>query len=445
MKSFAIILSILLSLTLFAAGCDSNIESPTSSDTSPSKSDSRPDSDSTTDPKEPSPTPKPDLRTTNLIALGNVFPHMPQIEQAYIGDGKYDFSPSFEFIAPRLQKGDLVVADLETAQAGPDISFIGYSGYTAWPTFNSPGELTVAMKDAGINMVTLANNHALDRGFNGLKSTLDHVRGLGIKTFGAYKTQEERDTPLIINSNGIDIAFIGYTFSTNGIPEPEGYEFCVNHVPFFRDYTPLVEDIKNAKAHGADIIAVFPHWGENEHTNFPQAEYRDIAADLAYHGADLIIGGHPKYTQPFEWFFNETPEGGERATMAIYSQGNFLCNQHYPALPSPFVEYHVLLDIGLTKDMDTGEAWISKMDYEVTWIHRLWRHRILPLNEVFSGNPEDFNLSSSKMEELKTWEEKVIQAAEAYNHKEGKSRAMSISEEMFQKAGVSKTPTYERP
>jgi hypothetical protein len=374
---------------------------------------------------------EPDLRTVKLIAAGNIFPHIPQIEQAHVGDGIYDFSPSFEFIAPLFRKGDITVADLETAQAGPDVSFLGNRGYTGFPLFNSPQELSVALRDAGVDLLTLGNNHALDRGYDGLMITLDHLRSLGLNTFGAYKSQEERDTLLIVEQDGIKIAFIGYTFSTNGIPMPEGQEYCLNYAPGFIDLTDVLADIKNARSSGADIVAVFPHWGDDEYNQEPQPQrLRQVAEEMAATGADLIIGGHPKFVQPFEWFFNLRPDGTERATLAIYAQGTLLSNQHYPANVSPRVEYHLLLDIDFTKDMESGDAWISAVDYEVTWIHRLWRHRILPLSDVFAGEPGDYNLSGDKVDELRTWYERTVEAAEAYGYKEDKLKAMSIASQM---------------
>jgi poly-gamma-glutamate capsule biosynthesis protein CapA/YwtB (metallophosphatase superfamily) len=372
----------------------------------------------------------PDIRNVNIVMVGNIFPHMPQIEQAYIGDGQYDFSPSFEFIAPLLQAADLAVGDLETAQAGPDINFLGFSGYTGFPQFNAPQELSVALRDAGIDILTLGNNHALDRGLEGLFVTLDHLHSLGIKTFGAYKTRKERDTPLIVERNGIKIAFIGYTFSTNGISIPDGHDYCLNYAPGFQDIASIISDIETARFHGADIIAVFPHWGENEYATEPQPQfYRQVAADLAAAGADLIIGGHPKYIQPIEWFFNEREDGTERATFVIYSQGTFLSNQHYPRNPSPLVEYGLVLDLNLSKNMETGDAWISAVNYEITWIHRLWRHRILPLSDVFQGSPLTYNLNDSKIEELKSWHQRIVENIEAYGHSEMKERAMEISKD----------------
>ncbi len=380
---------------------------------------------------EPEEDPEPDLRTVNLVAVGNIFPHIPQIEQAYIGDGVYDFSPSFEIIAPYLQAADLAIGDLETSQAGPDITFHGVRGYTGFPLFNSPQELSVALRDAGMNVMTLGNNHALDRGLEGLMNTLDHLHDLGVVTFGAYKSREERDTPLIIDQNGIKIALIGYTYSTNGIPVPEGHEYCVNFTPGFQDISPIIADIDKAREHGADLVAVFPHWGDSEYVREPQPQYlRQVAEELAAAGADLVIGGHPKFIQPLEWFFHEREDGSQRATLAVYSKGTFLSNQHYPANVSPLVEYSLLLDIDITKNMASGETRISAVEYEILWIHRTWRHRILPLSDIFSGAPEDFNLNADQVEERRRWSNEILEIIDLYNYEQDKARAIALAESL---------------
>ncbi|MDW7739461.1 MAG: CapA family protein [Bacillota bacterium] len=393
--------------------------------------------------EEPAPEPEeeefiPDIRTVRLVSTGNIMAHIPQITQAHIGDGKYDFTPSFEVIKPYLKAGDFTVADLEGMQAGPDIvsSGWGIKGYTGFPEFNAPNELSEALVDAGVNIFTFANNHGMDRGVEGLMITLDHVHSLGAKTFGAYKSQEERDEPVILEHDGIKVAFIGYTYSTNEIPIPEGYEYCLNFVRDFSDITPVIDDIEKARLYGADFIAVFTHWGAAEHAHEPQPQrLREVAADLAAAGADLIIGGHPKFIQPAEWFFNPNADGSERATFVIYSQGNFISNQgENDGYNTIYNEFGLLLNIELSKSFDTGQTWISDVDYEITWVHRDWRHRVLPLSAVFESSPEDYNLSESRVNRLKSIYDFSNEVVERYGHLEDKVRAMDISEMLFNEA-----------
>lgn len=372
-------------------------------------------------------TAEPVLQTVKIITTGNIMATETQINQAKIGDDQYDFSPSFEYIAPYLQTADIVVGDLEVAQAGPDISYAGTSGYTGWAYFNSPQELSEALYDAGINVFTLANNHAMDRGLEGLMISLDHIRSLGAKTFGAYKSPEERDDVLIIEKNGIKIALIGYTYGTNGNPIPAGHEYSVNLATDFLDITAVIEDIQTARENGADIVAVFSHWGD-EHNHEPQPQrMRQVAEEMAAAGADLIIGGHPKWIQPFEWFFNETAESSDRASLAVYSQGSFLTHQYegdgYNAIYS---EFSVLLDIEITKNILTSETMISDVDYEIAWTHRGWRHRVLLLSDIFAAaSPEKYNLTEARVERFKDIHAFSIEIIERYGHPEDMARALS--------------------
>ncbi len=381
--------------------------------------------------------PEPDLRTAKMVTTGNIIAHLLQIHQAELDDGQYDFSPSFEIIAPYLQNADLTVGDLEVMQASEDIASPGngLTGYTGYPEFNAPPEFSEALYEAGINTFTLANNHALDRGLEGLEMTIEHLRSLGASTFGAYLNLEERETPLIIDVDGINIALIGYTYGLNGNIIPGGHEYSVNLAPDFEDISPLITAIETAQSHGADLVAVFPHWGaEAFHEPEPQ-RLRQVAEELARAGADLIIGGHPKYIQPFEWFFYEEEDGSERAALAIYSQGSFISNQHEgDGYNSIYNEFGLLLDIDLTKNQDSKETWISGLNYEITWVHREWRHRVLPVSEVLSASPEDYNLTDTDFDRLSNIYDFTVDVLHYYGHGENKARAMAISEQLYQEA-----------
>jgi poly-gamma-glutamate synthesis protein (capsule biosynthesis protein) len=348
--------------------------------------------------QEPGPDPKPDLRTVRIIAGGDITAHDIQMQQAHLGDGRYDFSPSFEYIAPYLRAADLAVADFETGQAGAAY------GYHAYPAFNAPLELSRAAREAGIDLVATANNHSLDMGLSGLKATLDNLRAAGLKTFGTYKSREEQQAPLIIEVNGIRLAFLSYTYGTNGIPVPQGHEYAVNLIEDFHTLDPISSEIGRARAAGADLVAVYMHWGDM-YVFEPTERQKEIARELAAAGADLILGGHQHVIQPMEWIEIAQPDGSTRSSLVTYSMGNFISNQHYSPgppnfIPTPAVQYGLLVDIEITKDMESGETRISGADYEIIWVHRLWRHRILPLSAVFSEGPAKFNLTEAEHNEL---------------------------------------------
>ncbi len=382
----------------------------------PEQEPSEPDPEPEPEP-DPEPEPEPDIRSMTIISVGDITAHSPQINQAHVSDGEYDFSPSFEFIAPHLKRADLAVANFETCQAGPEITFLGYRGYTGFPCFNAPVELSEAVKEAGIDLVSTAHNHSMDRGLSGLKITLENLRGVGLTTYGTHMNEEEQMTPVIAEVDGIRVAFLSWTFSTNVIPVPEGHEYAVNFIENFHTVQPIIEEIQRARDAGADLVAVSMHWGAMYVTE-PHPRLREIAAELARGGADLILGGHPHVVQPMEWLYNEQEDGSERPTLVTYSMGNFISNQHYPINPTDLVQYGKLLEFGITKDMDTGETWISSADYDITWVHREWRHRVLSLSEVLAGDPADFNLAEARVEELRDGFRRNVEIIEKYGFSE---------------------------
>ena len=158
-----------------------------------------------------------------ITALGDILCHNTQYMDAYNSSTKtYDFSYVFDDIKDYTQAGDLTIANLETSFAGEE------RGYSNYPTFNSPDALAYAMKGIGVDIITTAGNHALDMGYTGLERTIDVLDNAGIEHLGTYKSQEEKDSVFIKDVKGVKIAFIDYTYGTNGIPVPKDKEYCIN-------------------------------------------------------------------------------------------------------------------------------------------------------------------------------------------------------------------------
>lgn len=370
--------------------------------------------------------PEPDSErcTVTLNAVGGLYPHQAVLKENRKGDGEYDFWPSFEFIAPYFQKADLVMLTLETMQAGSEIALWGVSGYTGHMekgilTFNAPLALSHALKKAGVNLYSFANNHCLDRDVEGLQASLQNVRGLGFYTTGAYLSKEERDTVDMIEVNGIEIAFVAYTYGTNCIPVRPGYEYMINLVPSFENIGPVIDDIRSARAAGADFVVVVPHWG-GQYVDYPFEWQRELARKMAEAGADIIIGSHPKFVQPGEWIDLPENGGGTRSVPVIYSLGNFYTDQHYPACTSDLVEYGMLLTLEVTRDKTGGRARISDIDYDIHWCHRAWHHRMLLLTEVFEKGSGEFNLDQSQLQRLQERYRKNVEIVERYGFSENK-------------------------
>lgn len=325
-------------------------------------------------PPPPPPPPPPQPDEAILIAVGDIMVHQTQFVQAYDRESdSYDFTPSFEYIYPYLQRADLAVGNLETTLAG------AARGFRAYPRFNSPDEMATALRGAGFDLLCTANNHSMDSGEEGVYRTLEIVEAEGLKPFGTARSREERDTPLLVEVNGIKLAFLAYSYCTNGIPLPSGREYIVN----LFDRELMQNHIDEARRAGADLVIVYMHWGWEYRTE-ANPEQKDLARFLAAAGANIIIGSHPHVIQPMEYLSFEDENGEEQQAFVAYSLGNFISNQHLipGAVPTHEVQYGMLLRLHLRRDAPGEAAYLKDVDYKLTWVNRAERHRITPLPAV---------------------------------------------------------------
>lgn len=226
---------------------------------------------------------------------------------------RYDYTEVFSHFAPIFGEADVVVANLETTlRSSPP--------YTGFPTFAAPGELAFAMKEAGIDIVTTANNHICDKGAAGIRSTLSLLDSAALMHTGAFVDSADMRArnPLRFTAGGIRFALLGYTYGTNGIPTPKGM-----HVNLI-DTTLVARDLASARDYDTDCVIVSYHWGEEYRTE-PLKAQRELARWTRARGADIIIGGHPHVVQTMEAHYDADSTAVTGAT--YYSLGNFVSNQ----------------------------------------------------------------------------------------------------------------------
>jgi len=262
---------------------------------------------------QPRPTLKMNRELTEKItigAIGDILIHSPVYKDAFNGV-EYHFDPMFANIKPLLEKPDVLTANQESMVGG---NKLGVSGY---PRFNSPYEVADALVHLGVDIVSTANNHALDKGETGIKSESAYLDSIGLPHVGSFTDEKDRETLRVIHKNGFKIAFLSYTYGTNGITVPKGKEFLVNLI----DRNRMKEEIHRAKQE-ADVVVMSIHWG-NEYKRIPTKAQKDLAHLLANEGVDIIFGSHPHVLQPMEWI--KTTDG--RTAFVAYSLGNFISAQ----------------------------------------------------------------------------------------------------------------------
>ena len=126
--------------------------------------------------------------------------------------GKYEFDGMFQFTAKHFHESDLSIGVFEGPSAGNNTSFSTSNFDDGIPLFlNFPDEFVESIKKAGINLVTTANNHLLDKKLEGAMRTLDILDKYNISHVGSYRNYEEKNKIFIINVKGIKIAVLAYT------------------------------------------------------------------------------------------------------------------------------------------------------------------------------------------------------------------------------------------
>jgi poly-gamma-glutamate synthesis protein (capsule biosynthesis protein) len=286
----------------------------------------------------------PSAPKVEIVFAGDAMQHQAQLDAAVRRDGSYDYSDCFKALKPYISEADYAVVNLETP--------IGTGNYTGYPCFNAPPSYVDALADAGFDLFLTANNHTLDRRDAGLVKTIDALDKRLLAHLGTYRNRAERDSvlPMLKSIGGIDVAFLNYTYGTNGIPV-QG-KVVVDYI----DTDRMKSDIQRARNAGAEIVTVCIHWGV-EYQLLPTQTQKSIADKLVDAGVDVIIGGHPHVIQPMEMRRNS--EG--RNVLLVYSLGNFISN-----MKTRDTRGGAIVKVTLERDHD-GKACVSDANYSLVF------------------------------------------------------------------------------
>ncbi|MED4603370.1 CapA family protein [Paenibacillus validus] len=325
------------------------------------------------------PCPQPEQKAS-IAAIGDVLIHRSIYDDARTKSG-FDFRPMFEKVRPALAAADVTVANQESITGGIGI------GLSDYPTFNSPFETADALRDAGVDVVTMANNHTLDRGEKAVLQAIGHWRDLQVEYAGASESVNDRRRMRLVKRNGLKLAFLSYTYGTNGIPSPPGKSHLVHRL----EPGVLTAEIREAKRL-ADAVVVSLHFGV-EYQRLPNDEQKRLAKLAAVSGADLILGHHPHVLQPLEWIDNGR-NGGR--SLVVYSLGNFIAAQKQS---DPHTRIGGILSADLQKVPGPGpEAGsigsrivVENVTFLPTYIRfKRWRgYRVVPLASVTEEELKD--------------------------------------------------------
>ena len=311
------------------------------------------------DPSENEPSASEPSESELLPALPDSSVTVPPLDLGVIPQpgGTWDFRESFQYVRQILRRGDLVIGNLETMVSQSSPLGMQIHRLEDKPYLNAPASYLDALKYAGYDLLTMANNHNVDTGLRGIYETLRNVDDWGFMHTGLFSSESD-DRYIIVEVNGIRIGMVSYSAFYNDKDSnltESGQDVLLNR--YASDKAKA--DIRAARKAGAEFVIAFIHWGaENTHdTTWNQEQY---ACTLARAGADYIVGSHPHALQRYDII--ETSDG--REVPVIYSMGNFLSN-----MQRDINNDTIILQLNLQREKSGGVVVESHRIYPCTVLH----------------------------------------------------------------------------
>ena len=274
----------------------------------------------------------------SMSAVGDILCSNEMLEDAYDENTKtYQFSHMFSNVTGFINDADIIMGTMETGIVSEN-----YNDKRA------PIEFAKAVKDSGVNLVSISHNHSLDNGLTGLQETRENLEEVEYTVVG--DKFETSNAVAIREVKNTKIAFLTYTcFLDNQSQHSEEELACVN----MYSEEQVKSDIEYAKEQGAEYLCAIIHWGDAISDTVTD-EQKEIANYLVDSGVQLIIGSHPSVVQPMEVVQNSD---GDNVFIA-YSIGTYIST-----LSAEEARTELVLNIELRKSGKDGKVYLNKVDY----------------------------------------------------------------------------------
>ncbi|OPX43762.1 capsule biosynthesis protein CapA [Ruminiclostridium hungatei] len=319
------------------------------------------------------PVPAHTTKTAAIAVVGDIMAHQGNLNNAYSPKtGTYDFTGFLEYVRPYLSKADLTIGNFETVTAGPK------TGYTSYPSFNTPDAILTALSGAGFDILSTANNHCLDRGITGLTRTIQMINKNKMINVGS--STNGKDKYVFKEVNGIKLGILAYSGIYNGLDKKLSASQKSTYLSPINEQQ-MQKDIKAVKAAGSDAVIVIVHWG-TEYQRTPDASQTSLSKKLLNWGADIILGSHPHVIQK-----SEIVKVNGKDKFIIYSMGNFISGYRRvdkAARPNKiYTEDGIIVNLLLEKDSKNNTV-LKTVDYVPTWVDKYYANnrpvfKIIPI------------------------------------------------------------------
>lgn len=280
-----------------------------------------------------------DLNVTNTVI------------NAGVAVGGYNYTRAFMDVASTLSDADLTVLNLEGNICGEPYGS---------DTTSAPRELLDGLRNAGVDLIQMANSCTINNGLIGLTSTLQTIRAAGLEPVGAFASESEFQQSkgyTITEAQGVKVAFVAFTKGLGGRGLPAGNDNLVNIL--YEDYastydkidrTRITSVLKAVEAEKPDITIALLHWGSEYNDDISDTQ-KSIVNLMKKQGVDVIIGTHPHTVQAIEY-------DALAGTLVAYSLGDFFGDASRGG-----TNYSIILDLEITKDSSTGTTKVTNYSY----------------------------------------------------------------------------------
>jgi len=265
--------------------------------------------------------------------------------------GDFDYTNAFIDVAPILSEADLSILNFEGNVCGAPYGT---------ETISAPQQLLEALKNAGVDVLQMANSCSIRNGLMGLTSTLANIRAAGLEPVGAYSSADEfRKSKgyTICQVGDVKVALVAFTKGVGSLGLPVGSEDCVNLL--YEDYYTTYQTINKkairsilraAESEKPDLTIALLHWGSEYNEEISDSQ-KSIASLMLSEGVDIIFGSHPHLVHQID--FDE-----EKGTLVAYSLGDFFGDGERGG-----TNYSIILDVEVTKDYETGVTKVTDYSY----------------------------------------------------------------------------------
>ena len=301
-------------------------------------------------PKATSPVQKDPVTTIHIKAAGDLNVTDSVVAAGLVASG-YDYSRAFQDVAAILADADLTVLNFEGNVCGAP-----YGSETT----SAPIELLNGLRNAGVDLLQMANSCTINNGMIGMTSTLQAIRSAGIEPLGAYATAEEfRNAKgyTITEVQGVKVAFVAFTKGLGGRGMPAGNEDLVNllYTDYATEYKEVDKEritaiLKNVETEKPDVTIAMVHWGSEYNDDISKTQ-NSIVSLMQKNGVDVIIGTHPHTLQPIVY-------DQAAGTLVAYSLGDFFGDAERGG-----TNYSIILDVEITKDSNAGTTKVTDYSY----------------------------------------------------------------------------------